>query len=113
MEKVLLQNSENIKELLRLMKIHENNVANHSMQKEDVSMNLAPIPHPSPPIVSNTYMECEYALLPTWSIHPRVYFKPEDPMVLIKECGHTCRKEHFLQWIKKHHTCMDCSSVLF
>jgi len=107
MEKVFLQNSENIKELIQLMMLHEKNVANYIDATEDVSMNLEPNP-----ILSNTYIECEYGMLPIWAKYPRISFKPEDPMILIKECGHSCRKEHFLQWIKYHHTCMDCSTLL-
>jgi hypothetical protein len=104
---LFLQNSENIKELIQLMIIHEKNVANHLSNANEGSMDLSP-----GPILSNTYTECEYGMLPIWAKYPRVSFKPEDPMILIKECGHSCRKEHFLQWIKDHHTCMDCSTLL-
>jgi len=106
---LFLQNSENIKELLQLMILHEKNVATHlsnPLSNQDVSMNLEPSAY------SNTYTECEYGMLPTWAKYPRISFKPEDRMILIKECGHSCRKEHFLEWIKHHNTCMDCSVVL-
>ena len=107
MEKVFLQNSENIKDLIQLMILHEKNVEKHYATNED-SMNLDPIPP-----IPDTYSECEYGMLPTWAIYPRVIFKPEDPMIVIKKCGHSSRKEHFLQWIKDHNTCMECSTLLF
>lgn len=105
MEQALLQSSENIKEIIRVMRIHEENMMRH-MTDNDVVM------HTQTPIETNTYIEYEYASLPSWCIH-KPYIKSKDPMILIKECGHICRKEHFLQWIKHYNTCMECSTVLF
>jgi hypothetical protein len=113
MEHVLLQSSENIKEILRLMKLHEENITRYVSQDNDVVMTPSDTntKKADKPLHTNTYDEYEYTSLPYWAIrHP---YNHNDPMILIKECGHTCRKDHFLQWIKHHNTCMECSSVLF
>lgn len=100
MEQLLLQNSENIKTMLRIMQLHEENISRHYNTDTDVVMN------------SKTYSECEYASLPVGCIRPSSYIKPTDPMILTHKCGHTCRKEHFLEWIKTHQTCMTCGTPL-
>jgi len=99
MENILLQDSENIKDLIRIIKNHGENVS-RQLEITRVSKEKT---H------SNSYMECEYSSIPY--TRP-VYYHPTDPMILVKECGHAFRKEHFLQWIKKNDTCMECSALL-
>jgi len=110
MEQVLLQNSENIKSLIHMMKLHEENILRHlnSETDTDVVMKDKPIPDK----MKHAYAEYEYASLPQWSIRPRSYMKPTDPMIVIQKCGHTFRKDHFTEWIKTHHTCMSCDTPL-
>ncbi len=104
MEQVLLQNSENIKELIHLMKLHEETILNR----------IEPIKEPmniesNEPIHTPNYMECEYYSLPHYSkCIPS--FEPKDKMILVKACGHAFRKEPFLNWIKTHKTCMECTA---
>ena len=98
MEQILLQNSENIKTMLRIIQLHEENISHHFNIDTDVTMN------------SKSYTEYEYASLPVGCIRPSSYMKPTDPIIMIHKCGHTCRKEHFLEWIKTHQTCMTCGT---
>jgi regulator of replication initiation timing len=96
---LLLQQGEHIKELIQVIKLHGENVS-IQLESEKTSKRVS---NPT------TYMECEYAALP----YPRpVFYHPTDPMMYVKECGHAFRKEHFLQWIKSHDTCMECSALL-
>jgi hypothetical protein len=107
MEHVLLQSSENIKSLINLMMLHEENIArNIPTQDQDISM------IPMNTMNSNTYIECEYGHDPgTLTLSSR--WKYNDKTILVIECGHTFKKEHFMNWIKTHNTCMYCPAVLF
>ena len=106
MEHILLQSNENIKSLINLMMLHEENISrNIPKHDSDILMN------------ANTYVECEYASLTNpvnkWNVITSESFKPNEPMILVKECGHTFKKEYFMNWIKTHNTCMYCPAVLF
>jgi hypothetical protein len=103
MEQVLLQNSKNIKALIDLMKVHEENIKkmrDHS-EDTDVSMN------------NNLYVECEYSnvMNPSSKICPmtRTYFITTDKVILVRECGHLFKRDPFLEWVKMRPTCPQCS----
>jgi hypothetical protein len=112
-----MNNSENIKEMIELMKRHEKNITlfiesvidkDRDKSKDidtDISMNL------TPPIHTSSYIEYEYGAIPP-SIKCYEHFKETDPMIVVKSCGHGFRKEPFMEWIKTHHTCMQCASLL-
>ena len=102
MEQVFLQNSENIRELIQLMKLHEETILNR----------VEPMIMDTEPIHTTSYIECEYSSLSPYSkCIPS--FEPKDKMILVRACGHAFRKEPFLQWIKTHKTCMECPTLLF
>jgi len=108
MEQVLLQNSKNIKALIDLMKVHEDNIKNMRVnvtEDTDISMN------------TYLYAECDYATImaPSTKVCPmsRTYFVPTDKVILVRECGHIFKREPFLEWIKCHTTCPRCTSRLF
>jgi len=123
MDTIFLRNSENLKQLIELMKLHEQNINTNLELKRltykdkesntdtsidtdtDVSMNI------NTPVNTSTYMECEYGTIPS-SIKCYDHFKTNDPMIVVKSCGHAFRKEPFMEWIKMHHTCMQCASLL-
>ena len=124
MESIFLRNSENLKELIELMKLHEKNIntnlelkrlnykdaeSNTDTIDTDVSMNINTTVNTT--VNTPTYMECEYGTIPS-SIKCYDHFKTNDPMIVVKSCGHAFRKEPFMEWIKMHHTCMQCASLL-
>lgn len=106
MEGVLLKSSQNIAELIQVIRLHEENIARVTSQlQEDVKMN------------PGTYYEGEYGTI----MYPenitclitREYFKPNDPVVVVRECNHIFKREPFFHWIKYHNNCPRCSAVLF
>jgi hypothetical protein len=101
MEQVFLQNSENIRELIQLMKLHEETI----LHREPMNLDS------TEPIQTPSYVECEYSSLSPYSkCIPS--FEPKDKMILVRACGHAFRKEPFLNWIKTHKTCMECPTLL-
>ncbi len=124
MDHILMNNSENIKEMIELMKRHEKNITlfiesvidkDRDKSKDidtDISMNLTDISmNLTPPIHTSSYLEYEDGAIPP-SIKCYEHFKETDPMIVVKSCGHGFRKEPFMEWIKTHHTCMQCASLL-
>lgn len=103
MEQVLLQSSENIKSLINIIMLHEENISRNIPHDPDISMNL------SNPLNSNTFIDGEYLSQPRWGFIAESY----EQIILVRECGHTFKREPFMQWIKKHNTCMYCRALLF
>lgn len=111
---LLLKSSENIKLLIETVKLHEQNITHRlnvksSCEEADVSMNDK--------IKELSFVECAYGSVfnpePMFCPLTRVMFKPEDRVILIKECKHLFSKEFFLNWINFHNQCPRCKCILF
>ncbi len=112
MEQVFLQNSQNIKSVLEVMKLQEEVLKLHQENAsriqtettEDTDIVMDP----------NTYLECSYGSLicPTNTFYS-VPFKASDSVIMVRQCGHTFKRDIFLNWIKNHNTCMYCSVHLY
>lgn len=115
MEQVLLQNSKNIKALIDLMIVHEENIKKAKDTLSDIDNGLSNVDH-DVSMNAYLYVECEYSALfaPSAKICPmsRSYFTPSDKVILVRECGHIFKKIPFLEWTKNHKTCPRCSTKL-
>jgi hypothetical protein len=108
---LLLKSSQNITQLIETVKLHEQNITKYYKTHDtDVIMKDKP---------SNdyAYVECAYGSIfnpePMFCPLTRAMFKPEDRVILVKECKHIFSKELFLNWINFHNHCPRCKNILF
>lgn len=114
---LLLSSSQNIKLLIETVKLHEQNISNWFKSENrdtdtdtDVSMN-------EKLRKESTYIECAYGSIfnpePMFCPLTRNMFKPEDSVILVRECKHIFSKELFMNWINFHNHCPKCKNILF
>jgi predicted Zn-ribbon and HTH transcriptional regulator len=106
MEELLLQNSKNLTEMIKVLKLHEENVARLSSNEDkDVHMN------------PQYFVECIFEILINpkykYCLMTREYFQAKDKVVLVRECGHIFKREPFMDWANKTSTCPRCKARLF
>jgi hypothetical protein len=104
MEDILLKSSQNISDLIKVIRLHEENISRFTPRLQEDTIN------------TGMYYECEYGsiLYPEHLTCPitREYFKPNDQVVIVYDCKHTFKKEAFMDWIKNNNHCPRCKTLL-